>query len=245
VALTPAGTVFLDGARSTLRAAARTVSSVRSLAAPGTLRVGLHVAAGGERPTALLAEFGRAHPTVEIGLRTFDLAHPAAGLLDGATDVAFVRPPVDAPNLVLRTVATEPRVVVLAAAHPLAGAAALSLDEIGAEPWIAAVAAVDGCSPFRWRDDWLLRPRPDGREPLIGAIAATIDEWREHVAAGRGVSLCPASAERFYARPGLVFVPAIRVPPAELCVASRADDPNPLVRQFVALATGDDTKSVD
>jgi DNA-binding transcriptional LysR family regulator len=102
------------------------------------------------------------------------------------------------------------------------------------------VSAVDGCCRDSWRDDWLLLPRPDGREAIIGAVAATIDEWREHVAAGRGVSLCPASAERFYARPGLAFVPAVGVPPAELCIAWRADDRNPVVAHFVATATATD-----
>ncbi len=103
--------------------------------------------------------------------------------------------------------------------------------------WVAAEAATDGCDPDRWRDDWLVKPRPGGDQPIIGAVARTIDEWRELVVAGRGISLCPASAERFHGRPGLAFVPSRGVPAAELCVAWRAEDASPLVRRFADLVT--------
>ncbi|HUY50147.1 MAG TPA: hypothetical protein VMV92_31330 [Streptosporangiaceae bacterium] len=55
--------------------------------------------------------------------------------------------------------------------------------------------------------------------------------------AGRGISLCPASAETFYARLGLAFVASQGMPPASLCVAWRADDTNPAVRRFVEVVT--------
>ena len=90
--------------------------------------------------------------------------------------------------------------------------------------------------PTAWRDDWLLSPRPSGAPPVIGATARTIDEWREYVAAGRGVSLCPASAETFHARPGITFVPGGGVPATPLCLAWRADGASPAARRFVAVA---------
>jgi len=65
--------------------------------------------------------------------------------------------------------------------------------------------------------------------PVVGAEARTIEEWREHIVAGRGIGLCPASAEAFSARPGTVFVPARGVPPTTLNVARRADDLRPAV----------------
>ncbi|HEY7433282.1 MAG TPA: LysR substrate-binding domain-containing protein [Streptosporangiaceae bacterium] len=234
VTLTAAGASFLEGARATLATLDRATTAARNSARvlSGELSVGLNVAAGGELPTALLAAFERAEPQVEIRLRTFELTQPAAGLLDRSTDVAFVRPPVCAPGLALAPLAAEPRVFVLPAGHPLAGRAWLSLSDTAGLPWIAAEAATDGSDPTRWRDDWLVSPRPGGDQPIIGALARTIEEWREYVVAGRGISLCPASAEHFYARPGLAFVPSQDVPPAELCVAWRADDTNPAVGRF-------------
>ena len=61
--------------------------------------------------------------------------------------------------------------------------------------------------------------------------------WREHVVAGRGISLCPASAETHDARPGLTFVPSQGVPLAELCLAWRPDQAKPTVAHFVEVVS--------
>jgi len=72
--------------------------------------------------------------------------------------------------------------------------------------------------------------RSSGRRP------PTIEEWREHVAADRGISLCPASPGAFRARPVIVFVPAREVLPISPCVAWRADGMRPEVLAFVQVA---------
>jgi DNA-binding transcriptional LysR family regulator len=239
VDLTGAGLAFLDGARATLAALDRSAAAARNAAQAlrGVLSVGLSVAAAGELPTRLLAAFEQAWPEVRVELRTFDLASPAAGLLDHSTDVAFVRLPIEAAGLELEPLAEEARVFVLPAAHPLARQPDLGLGDVAGLPWVAAQAADDGCDPAAWRDDWLMSPRPGGDQPIIGAVARTIDEWREYVVAGRGISLCPASAETFHARPDLAFIPARDVRPTVLAVGVRAGDANPVARQFVGLVT--------
>ena len=239
VELTPAGRAFLTYARETLADAERGVTAARNAAGAvaGRLCVGMTVAASGDMRTRLLTAFSCAYPSVELSLLTFDLSRPAAGLLDHSTDVALVRPPVDAPGIALEVVEEEPRVFVLPQGHPLASHDVLELSDVAGLPWVTTALAVDGCAPERWRDDWLVNPRPGGDVPIIGAVARTIDEWREHVVAGRGISLCPASSEVYNARPGLVFVPSKGVPSTALCVAWRADDERPVVRSFVELAT--------
>lgn len=238
VVVTPAGEAFLASALQTLASVDRGVAAARNAASlvSGRLVVGMTVAAGGDMRTRLLSAFSSAYPSVELELLTYDLSHPAAGLLDHSSDVALVRPPVDAPGIVLQEVETEPRVFVLPSGHPLADRDALELADVAGLPWVATALAVDGCPPERWRDEWLVSPRPGGDVPIIGAVARTIDEWREHVVAGRGVSLCPASSEVYNARPGLVFVPSKGVPMTSLCVAWRADDTRPAVLSFVKLA---------
>jgi DNA-binding transcriptional LysR family regulator len=235
VVLTPAGAAFLDSARDTLASLDRAVAAAHNAARAvrGELAVGLSVAAGGELPTALLAAFQQAEPEVEVRLRTFELDQPAAGLLDHSTDVSFVRPPVAAPGIRLQKLAEEPRVFVLPSGHPLAARPSLTMADVAGLPWIVAEDATDGSHPTRWRDEWLVQRRPRGDQPVIGAVARTIDEWRELVVAGRGISLCPASAETYYARPGLAFVRADGVPPTALCAAWRAGDTNPVVHRFV------------
>jgi DNA-binding transcriptional LysR family regulator len=239
VSLTPAGTVFLEGARETLQALARARESSRNVAnaVAGTLSVGLNVAAGGEEPTRLLAEFERQCPEVRTRLRTYELTQPAAGLLDHGTDVAFVRLPVASEAVATRVIASEPRVFVLSSEHPWVGRERIDLSDVVGQPWIAAERSTDGCEPDAWRDAWLINPRPSGEQPNVAAVAHSIDEWREYAAAGRGISLCPASAETHYARPELAFVPSSGAPPTELCVAWRRGDSNPLVQRFVDVVT--------
>jgi DNA-binding transcriptional LysR family regulator len=157
--------------------------------------------------------------------------------LETAVGTDLVRPPVDAPGITLEEVEVEPRVFVLPAGHPLASRDVLELADVAGLPWVSTALATDGCAPARWRDDWLVNPRPGGDVPVIGAVARTIDEWREYVVAGRGISLCPASSEVYHARPGLAFVPSKGVPLTSLAVAWRADDARPTVRAFVELAT--------
>jgi DNA-binding transcriptional LysR family regulator len=257
--VTPAGSAFLGYARETLGALDRGVAAARNAASAvsGQLRVGLQAATGGVVRTRLLRAFERACPAVTVRLVSYDMSQPAAGLLDYSSDVALVRPPLGVPagrpagaagggaagggggaaGIALEQVGEEPRVFVLPAGHVLAGRSVLALADVAGLPWVAAPLAADGCDPARWRDDWLAVPRPGGDVPVIGAVAQTIEEWREHIAAGRGISLCPASSEAFSARPGIVFVPAAGVPVTSLCVGWRADDVRPAVESFVKVAT--------
>lgn len=239
VALTPAGAAFLAAARETLATLDRGVTAARNAArvTSGALSVGISLVAGGDTRTRLLTAFERAYPEVEIRLASFDLTQPACGLLDHSTDVALLRPPVAAAGIELRQLGEEARVFVLPAGHPLAARQALSLADTAGQPWVAAEFATDGCDPAPWRDDWLVNPRPGGDVPVIGATARTIEEWREHVVAGRGLSLCPASAEAYNARPGIAFVPSKDAPHTALCVGWRAGDDRPAVRSFVEFVT--------
>ena len=65
-----------------------------------------------------------------LRLVSYDLAQPAAGLLEGGSDVALLRPPVDAPGISLEQVCAEPRVFVLPTGHPLASRPVLELADV-------------------------------------------------------------------------------------------------------------------
>jgi DNA-binding transcriptional LysR family regulator len=238
VRLTAPGEVFLVEVRELLESLEHAVAVARKMARAGSARlaVGLSVAAGGDVPSRVLAAFVAHCPEVEVTVSTYDLDQPAAGLLGSQTDVAFVRMPVSAAGLEFRELAREPRVFVVADGNELAARPSAAWADVIGQPWVAAQVAVDGCSPAAWRDDWLVDPRPDGSEAIVGAVARTIDEWREYVVAGRGISLCPASATGHYARPGLAFVTAPQAPPAVLCLAWRSGETNPLLSAFVEVA---------
>jgi DNA-binding transcriptional LysR family regulator len=247
--LTPAGAAFLTTARDTLAGLDRGVAAARNAARAlsGTLSVGLGSGCENETRTRLLGAFERAYPDVKVSLQMFDMTQPSAGLLDHSSDVALVRPPVAAPSIEVAVVRTEPRMFALPAGHPLTARAelsgGLSLADVAGLPFVTADLATDGCEPRAWQDDWLIKPRPGGDVPIIGATARTVDDWCEHVAAGHGIGLCPASAARFHARPGICFVPAAGLPPTTMCVAWRAGDTRPAVRRFVTLAAESEPES--
>jgi DNA-binding transcriptional LysR family regulator len=236
--LTPAGAAFLTAARETLAGLDRGVAAARNaaLAVSGKLSVGVGSGCENETRTRLLTAFERAYPDVEMHLQIFDMTQPSAGLLDHSSDVALLRPPVAAPGIELAAVRSEPRVFVLPAGHPLAASEELGLADVRGLPFVTADLAADGCEPRAWQDDWLVRPRPGGDVPIIGATARTVDDWCEHVAAGHGIGLCPASAATFHNRPGVCFVPSAGLAPATMCVAWRTGDTRPAVQRFVSLA---------
>jgi len=236
--LTPAGAAFLTVARETLAGLDRGVTAARNAAraVSGKLSVGVGSGSENETRTRLLTAFERAYPGVEMHLQIFDMTQPSAGLLDHSSDVALLRPPVAAPGIELAAVRTEPRMFVLPAGHPLAAREELRLADVCGLPFVTADLASDGCEPRAWQDDWLIRPRPGGDVPVIGATARTVDDWCEHVAAGHGIGLCPASAATFHGRPGVCFVRSAGLPPTTMCVAWRTGDTRPAVQRFVSLA---------
>lgn len=237
--LTPGGVAFLATAREILASLDRGVAAARNAASAvtGRLMVGVGAGCENETRTRLLTAFERAFPDVQMSIRSFDMTQPSAGLLDHSSDVALVRPPVAAPAIELAPVRSEPRMFVLAAGHPLTARNELKLADVAGLPFITADLATDGCEPRAWQDEWLMKPRPGGDVPIIGATARTVDDWCEHVAAGHGIALCPASASRFHDRPGVQFVASAGLPPTTMCVAWRAGDTRPAVRHFIALAT--------
>jgi DNA-binding transcriptional LysR family regulator len=157
-------------------------------------------------------------------------SQPSAGLAEGDADVALLRLPFPGQDA-LRTVVlfTEPRWVALPAGHPLAGCEVIPFRDLWDEPFVAAPP-----ESGRWREYWLATGERDGHPVRIGAVTDRPDDWLSVIANGYGIALAPASAARFYARPGITYRPVSGVSPSQVGVAwARADDTDPVVRDFV------------
>ncbi|MDI6836722.1 MAG: LysR family transcriptional regulator [Rhizobiaceae bacterium] len=133
VRLTQAGRTLLEKAQIVLDAAQEARDSVQAVQDARRGKIGIGTVQGLspflDLP-ALLAEFHRRHPEVEVRLCQGGLAHLIDKLRNGLIDLAFL-PVVDTPpDIVTRMIACEDLVVVCAPGHPLARLNSIALADL-------------------------------------------------------------------------------------------------------------------
>ncbi|MFC3164013.1 LysR family transcriptional regulator [Ciceribacter thiooxidans] len=133
VRLTQAGRTLLEKAQIVLDAAQEARDSVQAVQDARRGKIGIGTVQGlspfVDLP-ALLAEFHRRHPEVEVRLCQGGLAHLIDKLRNGLIDLAFL-PVVDTPpDIVTRMIACEDLVVVCAPGHPLARLNSIALADL-------------------------------------------------------------------------------------------------------------------
>ena len=219
---TPAVLVHWDQALQEAKAAASHAARV--------LRVGFMSSAANEATQQIIAAFARRRPGWRVDLQQAAWSDPTAGLASGDVDAALLRLPFPGQDdLRIEVLLTEPRWVVLPAAHPLAAREQICFGDLWDEPFVAAPAET-GC----WRDYWLATDERQGHPVRIGAVTDQPDAWLTAIANGDGIALAPESAARYYARPGITYRPVTGITPSQVGVAwPPANDTNPVVQDFV------------
>jgi DNA-binding transcriptional LysR family regulator len=241
VSMTAAGARLLPHARAALAALDAGVAELEAArrAERATLRVGLSGTAMVPIAGETMRRFAERHPGVELQVSNAGLDRPAAGLKEGAVDVAFVRPPFAADGLSMVTVLTEERYAVLPRDHPLAGRESVRPEDIVGEPWIW----VEGADPLA-RAFWSLEDFRGDRPLRTGTRINSFEEAFGAVAAGLAITCQAESAVRAVGAgfPELRFVPLRGAPPAQVAVAWRTAHETELARAFVrtALEVGGD-----
>jgi DNA-binding transcriptional LysR family regulator len=124
---------------------------------------------------------------------------------------------------------TEPRVVVLAAAHRLSGKESVSIADLAGEHLLQNPATVP-----EWRDlaTGILHQRP--RDDRVNSYS--VEEKLENVARGKGIAVLPESVVTFYRRPGIVTAPVTDIGPNHIALAWDAPRRSTLIHEFAALA---------
>jgi DNA-binding transcriptional LysR family regulator len=192
VRLTNAGQELLPHARAAIAAVEHgrdAVASLRGLLR-GTLKIGVVRAPIDRRLFAVLGDFHRAHPAVEIILTEEHNERLHEALVRGDTDAALIGvtgeplpPPIRA-----RVIASEPLVLGVHPDHPLARRATVTLRQLRAYPLITLTPG----SGLRTVLESACRKA--GFTPRITAETDELDSLVELAVEGLGVALLPRSA---------------------------------------------------
>ncbi|MFI7220392.1 LysR family transcriptional regulator [Micromonospora maritima] len=206
VALTPAGAVLLREGRAALDAVAAADRRTRRAAVDGGPGLVLATKAGAssELLPKLLDAYAAEPDAVAVEVLLCGIGEQERLLRDGRADVALLHLPFDSTaGLDTEELVTEQQVLVLPAAHPLAGRAHLRL---------ADAEALPGLPMPRW-------PLPDGTYP-----EGPGPEVRDHaqllqlIALGRAAAVLPESC-RTLLRPDLAAVPVPDAPAVTTVIA--------------------------
>lgn len=174
-----------------------------------------------------------AHPRLRVEVLRTSWADQVEVLRDGRADVSCVRLPVDQRGLKVLTLFDEPRVVVLPAGHRLAGQQQIRWADLAGETLLQPHGAVP-----EWRT--LTGDTSPGDVPA----AVAVEEKLEHVAAGRGIVVLPASTARFYQRPDVTAVAVDGLGPSRVALAWPATRRGRLIGEFAGLAATHLTASI-
>jgi DNA-binding transcriptional LysR family regulator len=225
--LTEAGDAFLSRAGTLLRSAAEATAYTRAAARPDRITIGY---TSGLIVTPAVRELRRRHPDADVRTLHLDRDEAYPALLDHRVDALVTRLPFPDGGLRATVLYDEPRVVVMARDHRLAGKESVTLDDIADEP----LPRVRG-SDAAWSAFWRVDPRPDGRPAPDGPLIEGVEDKFEVVAAGEAVAIS-ADPRAASLRPDLTTVPLVGVEPSRVVLTTRADDRGPLVTAFRACA---------
>jgi DNA-binding transcriptional LysR family regulator len=231
VELTDAGRTLLEEGRALLEQAQAAVNTTRR-AGSEDLTIGFYGSAATNLLPELVRDWADQHPDAAVTLREM-LLNQFEDLANGSLDVAFTRllPDQLGAEIAIEILARQPRVLALAAGHPLTQRASVSFEDLHEEAFITNPTA-KGRPPVRW----LAEQQRHGLPGRVSSEASSLQELLTLVAAGRGVSLVPAAVAANHARTDIAYLPVENAEPAVLSVAWRRADKRPILQALLALA---------
>ncbi|CCB71042.1 protein of unknown function (plasmid) [Streptantibioticus cattleyicolor NRRL 8057 = DSM 46488] len=125
-------------------------------------------------------------PGAEVNTRLLAWNDSRGALLEHRVDAVVTRLLFPTGQLRVTVLYDEPRVLIVARDHRLAGKESVTLDDIVDEP-IPRVRRSDPLLNAYWRLD----PRPDGRPAPDGPLLEALEDEHELIAAGQAVAIGP------------------------------------------------------
>src|SRR6266511_1063423 len=240
VTLTEAGQVLLEQARGAMDAVGAAARRAQR-AGQATPRLVVAAKAGDAKLLQQIVAAYQAMATPPELLATelviSGWGEPAVMLRDGRADVALLRSPFDGHGLDVEELASEPRLVALAAGHRLAGRRRLLLADLADEP-VPHSADADEQAAAYWagRDPDSLAASWPGRHPAPGPRVGDLAQLLEVVALGQAVAFLPASLAKQHPRADVVYRPVAGLSPSTLAVAWPQTSHSLAVAAFVRAA---------
>ncbi|MCX4962853.1 LysR family transcriptional regulator [Streptomyces virginiae] len=198
----------------------------------GSLRVGFLGAMGHEiRP--LIEEFRSHHPDCEVELVESRLCDPFGLLRAEEVDVQILWLPVQEPDLAVGPVVlTEACVLAVPAESDLACLGSVAWEELDDHP----VADLGCLAPTYWVEALLPRRTPNGRLIKRGPSARTVQEVLALVADGQIVSPLHQHSTRYFAYPGITYLPLPDAPNIQWAPVWSVTNRSGLVHAFAQVA---------
>jgi DNA-binding transcriptional LysR family regulator len=234
VALTQAGAALLERSRYLLRRLEDDLETVRRVGRGeiGTLTVGFIGSAMLTALPALIGNYRKRFPTVDLRLRELTTTSLVETIRQGAADLGFLRDAGPREDLIIENVVAERFVVALAKKHRLANRKRISLVELKGEPLILFAREL---GPLAW-DKTIALCETSGFRPKIVQDAP---EWLtvlRLVSSGLGFSIAPACVATIQT-PGVVCRELTKCPVStNIELARRSDHLNPIMEAFLAEA---------
>lgn len=230
VALTAAGRVFLDEARSVLAAAAQAEQRARQAEAGlvGTLRVGVIAPAANAWLARILSGFRKRFPDVQLSLFDLTSTEQLRRLRANELDVGLLRPPVGFPELDYKFVEESRQVLAVPAGHALARKKNLEWMDFDGESMVLMHPTVQ----HGYYDAFFAVCAKAGARPKSVQYANDIQIKMWLISAGFGIAPTTATLAEVK-RPGLTFRPLPPgLPPVHTVLAWRRADDSPILAHF-------------
>ena len=235
VELTEAGRILLVQARLVLGQAETATQTMRAAhrGEAGRVTIGFTTSAVYSLVPAILREFNRSRPKVEIRCMEMQPEQQKSALLERQIQMSFTRTPLVAPELQSMQLDRERFVVALPADHPRVGQARLRLRDLAAEGFII-FSRHQGTAIY---DAIIASCQRAGFSPRMAQEGGGVQTILALVAAGLGVALVPASL-RYLQRPGVVYreLPMSDTQEIGLMHVWRKDDRSPVVESLYTIA---------
>lgn len=203
VALTPIGRQLIDDLAPVHRQLRESLQRAEQAArgTTGVLRLGM-ISSNVDDLRPYFDAFAAERPGIEVQIRTIGYTDPFAGLRTGDLDAALVWLPVREPDLTVGPVIhIEPLMLAVSSAHPLARQTTVSREDL------AGQTVINLDAPAYWREAMVPTHTPSGRPIHAGPTAPDFMEVLLIISSGEAVSQVHLQAARYFARPGIAYLP--------------------------------------